>query len=206
LNAAQTARVKSEEKRIDRRAADELGIAANRQDDRDEPGIKLLIPDFYRGDSHIVMLELSVPRGQGSRKVADVFLKYKDLVTRTNQTEQTGASILYTADRSEMITSINRAVKKNLLGFQTGEALADAGSLVSQGQVADAVRRVDERMVVLGLAAKEWNDADLDKDGRLLSRYEAVLKQIHTYPHLARTDLGQYVSRSLTYSGYKMTR
>jgi hypothetical protein len=97
-------------------------------------------------------------------------------------------------------------VKKNLLGFQTGEALAAAGSLISTGDVNGAVRRVDERMVVLGLAAKEWNDADLDRDGRLLSRYEAVLKQMNTNRQLAQTDLGQYLSRSLTYSGYKMTR
>jgi len=206
LDAAETAQVKREEKRIDRRAADELGIASDRQSDPDEPGIKLLIPDFYRGDSHVVMMELSVPRGQGGRKIADVFLKYKDLVTRTNQTEQAGVSIQYTADRSQMITSINRSVKKNLLGFQTGEALADAGNLISNGDVNAAVRRVDERMVVLGLAAKEWNDADLDRDGRLLSRYEAVLKQMNTNRQLARTELGQYLSRSLTYSGYKMTR
>ena len=206
LDAAQTRQAKSDEKKFDRRVADELGIAANRQTDRDEPGIKLLIPDFYRGDNHIVMLELAVPKGLGFRKVADVFLKYKDLVTRTNQSEQAGVSILYTADRAGMVASINRAVKKNLLGFQTGEALADAGNLIAQGDVGNAVKRVDERMVVLGLAAKEWRDRDLDKDGLLLSRYEAVLKQLGKNPQLTGSDLGHYVARSLTYAGYKMTR
>ncbi len=206
LDAAQTRQVKNDEKRMDRRVADELGIAANRQAEHDEPGIKLLIPDFYRGDNHIVMLELAVPQGLGSRKVADVFLKYKDVVSRTNQSEQATASIQYTADRADMVASINRSVKKNLLGFQTGEALADAGNLIARGEVGSAVKRVDERMVVLGLAAKEWNDRDLDKDGRLLSRYEAVLKQLGNNPQLADSDLGRYVARSLTYAGYKMTR
>ena len=206
LDAAETRQVKNDEKRIDSRAAEELGITSNRQHDRDEPGIKLLIPDFYLGDSHIVMLELAVPKGQGRRKVADVYLKYKDLVTRTNQAEQSSASIQYTADRGDMVASINRAVKKNLLGFQTGEALTDAANFIAQGQVGSAVKRVDERMVVLGLAAKEWSDRDLDKDGQLLSRYEAVLKQLGSNRQLAQSDLGQYVSRSLTYAGYKMTR
>lgn len=206
LDAAQTRKVKNDEKKIDRRVADELGIAANRQTDQDEPGIKLIIPDFYRGDNHIVMLEVAVPPGLGSHKVADVFLKYKDLVNRTNRIEQAGVSVQYTADRAAMIASINRAVKKNLLGFQTGEALADAGSLIAKGDIGSAVKRVDERMVVLGLAAKEWSDRDLDKDGLLLSRYEAVLKQLGQNPQLSQSELGQYVARSLTYAGYKMTR
>jgi Ca-activated chloride channel family protein len=206
LDADQTRRVKTDERRIDRRVADELGIAADRQTEQDEPGIKLLIPAFFRGDSHIVMLELAVPPGQGRRSVAEVFLKYKDLVTRSNRTETCGVSIDYTRDRAEMITSIRRSVKKNLLGFQTGEALADAGRLISRGQPADAVKRVDERMVVVGLAAREWRDRDLERDGQLLSRYESVLKQISANPQTARTDLGQYVARSLTYNGYKMTR
>jgi len=206
LDAAQTRQVKSDEKAIDRKVADELGIASNRQTDRDEPGIKLLIPDFYRGDSHIVMMELEIPKGTGQCKVADVYLKYKDLVTRVNQSEVSHVAVQYTANRAEAVASINRAVKKNLLGFQTGEALADAGSLIQQGQVAGAVKRVDERMVVVGLAAREWSDTDLERDGKLLSRYETVLKQLRTSPQLAQTDLGQYVARSLTYTGYRMTR
>ncbi len=206
LDAAQTRQVKSREKKIDRRAAEELGIAANRQTDRDEPGIKLLIPDFYRGDSHVVMIEVAVPKGLGRCKIADVFLKYKDLVSRSNQAEQSAVSIQYTPNRADMVASINRAVKKNLLGFQTGEALADAGGLIARGDPRSAIKRVDERMVVVGLAAREWSDRDLDRDGQLLSRYEAVIRQLSRSPELAQSDLGQYVARSLTYTGYKMTR
>lgn len=206
LNAEQTKQVKNEEKKIDKKVADELGITANRQHEKEEPGIKLLIPDFYRGDNHIVMMEIAVPKGQGTRKIADVFLKYKDLTNHSNQETKTGASIQYTANRAEMIASINRNVKKNLLGFQTGEALTDSANLISQGKVADAVKKVDERMVVLGVAAKEWQDKDLDKDGLLLSRYKTVLTQLNKNPQLAQGDFGQYLSRSLTYAGYKMTR
>lgn len=206
LDTAQTAKVKAEEKKIDRKVADELGIGMNRQKQKDDPGIKLLIPNFYHGDSHIVMLEIQVPPGTGQRKLADVFLKYKDLTSRANRETTTAAKITYTPNRAEMIASINRNVKKNLLGFQTGEALAQASNLIAQGQIAEAVKRVDERMVVLGVAAREWSDRDLDRDGRLLDRYKTVLTQLKQNPHLAGGDLGEYLKKSLTYAGYQMTK
>jgi Ca-activated chloride channel family protein len=206
LDEAETRKVKAEEKRIDRKVYEELGITPNRQRQKEEPGIKLLIPNFYRGDSHVVMLEVELSRGQGARKVADVFLKYKDLVTRSNREARAAAVIQYTPDRAEMIASINRSVKKNLLGFQTGEALNEAAALVEQGRIADAVRKIDERMVVLGLAAREWRDTDLEKDGRLLDRYKTVLAQLQRSPQLAQGEFGDYLRKSLTYAGYKMTR
>ncbi len=206
LDEAQTRKVKADEKKIDRKVYDELGIASNRQKDKDEPGIKLLIPNFYRGDSHVVMLEVSVPPGQGTAKVADVFLKYKDLVARTNRETQASASVTYTPNRAEAVASIDKNVKKNLLGFQTGEALKEAAALIEQGRPSDAVRKIDERMVVLGVAAKEWRDRDLDKDGMLLDRYKKVLAQLSRNPTLASTQYGDYLRKSLTYNGYQMTR
>jgi Ca-activated chloride channel family protein len=206
LDAGQTRQVKAEEKKIDRKVADELGISTNRQTDKDEPGIKLLIPNFYRGDNHVVMLEVAVPKGRGSRKIADVFVKYKDVLAKANRNAVANTSITYTPNRSEMIAGINRNVKKNLLGFQTGEALADAASLIEQGSVSQAVKKVDERMVVLGVAAREWNDKDLDRDGKLLDRYKSVLAQLQTDPSHASDEFGQYLKKSLTYASYKLTR
>jgi Ca-activated chloride channel family protein len=206
LDAAQTRKVRAEERQIDRQAYEELGITPDRQRQPEEPGIKMLIPNFYRGDSHVVMLEIAVPPGHGSRKVADVFLKYKDLVARANREARATATVGYTPSRGEMVASINRNVKKNLLGFQTGEALAEAAALIEQGRLADAVRKVDERMVVMGLAAREWGDRDLERDGQLLNRYKEVLVSLRENPQLASGDLGQYLRKSLTYSGYQMTR
>src|SRR5579871_2786277 len=119
LDAAQTAQVKADEKKVDRKVYEELGISTNRQHEKDEPGIKMIIPDFYRGDSHIVMLEITVPPGQGHRKIADVSLKYKDLVSKANRETQVTTTIDYTPARADSIASINRNVKKNMLGFQT---------------------------------------------------------------------------------------
>ncbi len=207
LSAGETRQVKADEQTIDRRIADELGIRADRQNQKEEPGIKLLIPHFSRGDSHVVLLEVAVPPGRGERKMADVFLKYKDLVRRANRETQTAAVITYTPDRADMIASLNRGVKKNLLGFQTGEALVRAGALIGQNRPADALRALDERMVVLGVAAREWNDRDLDHDGQLLSRYKLVVAELGRNRQVARADdLGAYLQKSLTYGGYQRTR
>jgi Ca-activated chloride channel homolog len=206
LSDVQARQVRAEEKKIDRKVADELGIATDRQRQPEEPGLKLLIPGFYRGDHHVVMLELDIPPGRGQRKVADVFLKYKDLVGRTNRETQTSVAITYTLRRDEMIASVDRNVKKNLLGFQTGEALAEAAALIERGRIAEAIRRIDERMVVLGVAAREWRDRDLDRDGQLLDRYKTVLAQLARQPRLASGEFGQYLKKSLTYAGYSLTR
>ena len=206
LDAEGTKAARADERKMDQHIADELGIRANRQNAPEEPGIKTLIPNFYRGDSHVVMLELAVPPGQGRRQLADVYCKYKDLVTRSNREMHTASVIAYTPDRADMIASIRQRVKKNLLGFETGEALRDAASLIAQGRIADAMKRVDERMVVLGVAAHEWNDRDLERDGKLLDRYKPVLAQLSRQPGLAQGEFGQYLSRSLTYNGYARTR
>lgn len=206
LDAEQTAQAKAQEKQIDKKVAEELGIVENRQHTRDEPGIKMLIPDFYRGDSHVIMLEIAVPPGAGHRNIASVSLQYKDLVSPANREAHATVAIDYTPDRAAMIASIDRSVKKNLLGFQTGEALTRAADLVGQGRIAEAVKQVDERMVVMGVAAREWNDRDLDRDGQLLNQYRSVLTDLNAHPEQARAEYGQYLSRSLTYNGYQMTR
>jgi Ca-activated chloride channel family protein len=206
LGAGETQELKTEEKRLDRKAYEELGIRTDRQRLKEEPGIKMLIPSFYRGDSHVVMLELAVPPGRGSRKLADVFLTYKDLPGRANRKLAAAAAIRYTPSRGEMVASVKRSVTKNLLGFRTGEVLTRAADLVGQGRYSEAVKLVDERMAVLGLAAKEWGDRDLDRDGRLLDRYRRVLADLGRGRTLASAELGEYVKKSLTYAGYELTR
>ena len=209
LDARQTAAVKQDERKMDVKAAEELGIAPNRQNAPEEPGIKMLIPAFYRGDSHVVMLEIKVPPQQASEpacRIADVSVKYKDLVTLTNRVANVGVGIAYTPSKDEMIYSVNRNVKKNLLGFQTGEALTQAARLIAQGQVGEAVQKVDERKTVLDVAAQQWQDSDLARDGSLLDRYKTVLLQLNMNRSLSQGDMGQYLTRSLAYNGYQMTR
>ncbi|HTE18578.1 MAG TPA: hypothetical protein VK689_09385, partial [Armatimonadota bacterium] len=97
-------------------------------------------------------------------------------------------------------------VKKNLLGFQTGEALIEAAALIEANRLPEAVRKIDDRMVVLGVAAQEWRDQDLDRDGKLLDRYKTVVAQLRRDPTMAGGNFGEYLKKSLSYSGYTMTR
>ncbi len=46
----------------------------------------------------------------------------------------------------------------------------------------------------------------MNRDGKLLDRYKAVLSQLNAHQQLAQGDFGQYLRRSLAYNGYTMTR
>lgn len=206
LNAEETKAVKADEKQIDKKVYDELGISANRQNEPEEPGIKMMIPNFHRGDSHIILMEIEVPKGTGSRSIATVHLKYKDLARPANRELTANAKIDYTTDKAAAIASVKRSVKKNVLGFQTGEAMTQAATLIAQGQYPEAVRVIDERMVVMGVAAKAWSDKDLDRDGKMLDSYKSVISQAAGNPAIAGADLGEYLKKSLTYNAYQRTR
>ena len=202
LSEAQAAATRRTEEKIDQKVYDELGIHRDRAAD-DEPGIKMLLPHFYAGDSHVVMLKVRVAKGTGERPVAKVEVKYKDLLFRQNREVARQVAIQYTRDKSAVVASTRRAVKKNVLGFQTGEALLQAAELIRRGKVSEAAQVVDEHMALLGVAAQEWNDRDLDRDGQLLSQYQKV---IAAAAGGMNPDLGSYLAKSMSYSGYELTR
>lgn len=204
LSAEESRATRATEQRIDRRAYEELGITPDRAEP-DEPGIKMLFPHFYSGDSHVVILKIRVPKGTKSRDVAQVEVKYKDLVFRANRKVDMPARAGYAKDKAESIASVNRSVKKNVLGFQTGEALLQAAEYLNAGRTRDAVQVIDEQMALLGVAARQWKDTDLDRDGRLLSAYQQVLVAQGSNS-LAGTDLGNYLAKSFSYSGHELTR
>ncbi len=204
LSAEETARVRSDEQRMDQRVYEDLGIATNRGED-DEPGVKMLIPHFFMGDSHVVLLQVRIPPGREPQRVATVALEYKDLVFVRNDEEQATATVDRCDTRDEMVRSTRQAVRKNRLGYETGEALLRAASCLAAGDAAGAVRAVDERMAVLGVAAREWNDEDINRDHELLGRYQRVLASMGGRS-VAHRDLGQYLAKSLSYSGQELTR
>jgi len=75
LNAEESRRTREVEQAVDRDLARRLGILADR--DQDEEGIRMLLPSFYSGDSHTILLDLVVPR---AGHVLDVDVQLKDLV------------------------------------------------------------------------------------------------------------------------------
>lgn len=198
------AAAKATERALDERVRKELGISIDRDKIAEEPGLKMLIPQFVLGDSHVVMLEVEIPPGKGTRKVADVYLKYKDIVFRANRDMHAVAEIDYTGSEEAMVASIRQAVKKNVLGFQTGEALKNAAALLTRRKHSEAAKVIDEQMVVLGVAAREWKDPDLDHDGELLSAYKDVISGMGSR-YAGDPTLSEYLTKSLTYSAYQRT-
>ncbi len=200
LSEAQTAAVKQEEKKIDRRVYEELGIQKDRSE-QDEPGVKVLIPSFRANDSHVVLLELNVPPGAGSRELARVEVKYKDVPKRKNETLKAVAQAAYAVDRASSVASIQRPVKKNILGFQTGEALMAASRLIDRGDPAAAIRKIDDQLVLIGVAAREWRDRDLERDALMLGQYKDTLVAVHRRGW--NQELAAYLGKSFSYSAYQ---
>ena len=79
LDDIRAERVREAEVAIDRRLARNLGIAADRGED--EEGIQIVIPNFYAGDDHVILLDL-VAEGPGP--LAEVTLRYKDVINQQN--------------------------------------------------------------------------------------------------------------------------
>jgi len=204
LSEAETAQVRAEEQQLDQRIAEELGIVADRQVEPPDEGLKLAIPTMHAGRHHVVMLRVRVPPGTGEREVARVELRYKDLVARTNGRDEQRVTVEVADDREAMVASLDRATKKNLLGFRTGEAMLAASDAVERGRSRDAIERVDDQMTLLAVASERWRDPDLQADAVLLGRYKDAL--VADAAGRLDWEARAYLARSLSYGGYRLTR
>jgi hypothetical protein len=119
--------VKAREVETDRRLSNVLGIAADRGDDDD--GIQTVIPVFYGGDAHVVVLELWA---EHAGPVADVSVKYKDLVSLDNKASQTSVALRPGARES---TASQVALLHNVRVFEGAEALTAAANALDRGDL-----------------------------------------------------------------------
>jgi len=203
LDESASRRVRAVETKLDERIARELGIASDREE-QDESGLKLVIPSFHLGKHHVVMLEVAVPAGTGLRELASVEVKYKDMLSKRNETQTATATVTRSEDKGAALASLDPRVKKNLLGFQTGEAMVRAGAMVDRGRAKEAVDLIDGQMTLLAVAAERWRDTELGDDVTLLGRYKDVLMAQHSGV-LDRSARG-FMGKALAYNGYKLTR
>ncbi|MBT9555277.1 MAG: hypothetical protein IV100_04565 [Myxococcales bacterium] len=120
LLAQEVREVKAREVETDRRLSQVLGITADRGDDDD--GIQTVIPVFYGGDSHVVVLELWT---DGPGPVADVTLRYKDMVNLDNRAARTSVSLRAAA---RVASDIETTVVKNRGAFEAGDQLKAAAT------------------------------------------------------------------------------
>ncbi len=164
-------RVRRAEKSIDRRLAQNLGIAADRGDD--EAGIQIVLPSFYAGDSHALLLDVVAP---GPGPIVDVTVRYKDLVEMGNGV--TRARLELRRGEAEP-GPLERNVLKSYLALRLRDALEDAGRRVAAGDPRSAAARLGElRRLLAGLALEVpgfAQDRDVERDVAMLDEYLALL-------------------------------
>jgi hypothetical protein len=190
-------RVREAEQSIDLRMASELGIQADRGEDED--GIQIVIPSFYAGGSHAILLDVVAPE---AGPIVDVTLRYKDLIYQRNGVARANLNL---GSESRLAGPLERNVLKNVLTVRMSSALTSAGQVLSESRIDDAVNALGEqRERLLALRASEpafQSDAELATDLELLDEYLSLLGS-------EAVGLGgprQYLANSLQLAGHFKT-
>jgi hypothetical protein len=163
--------VRDAERSIDLRLSRQLGIEADRGED--EEGIQIVIPSFYAGDSHVVLLDVVAP---GPGAIADVAVRYKDLAQLKNNVAR--ASLALGRD-TRPVGPLQYNVMKNLLSRRLADCLEAAGRHIRSGEAQQAASAIDSISQLLeGLRHERpalGNDAELAADIAMLSGYSNAL-------------------------------
>ena len=195
LDNLQTDRVREAEQAADRRLATTLGIDADRGEDED--GIQIVIPAFYAGDDHVVLLDVVVA---GPGPVADVQVRYKDLVNLRNAVAR-ARLVLPAGALAE--TPLTGNVRKNVLAYRLSTDLVAAGAALAGGDANGAlgrVQRAGRRLAMLQEQMPELrDDPELRRDSEMLASYVTVLADWSAW--LDDAGVRGHVARSLTYAG-----
>lgn len=188
-------RVRDAEKSIDQRLSRNIGIRADRG--KDEEGIQIVIPSFFAGDSHVVLLDVVVP---GPGPVADVSVRYKDLVYRRNGVSRTRLAV---EDGHRAPGPLERNVFKNQLAHETAKAAATAGRMLRAGDHRGAVRTLaaaHDLLAGMRLEIPGWdNDKELRDDEALLAQYLKALQS----GHAGAGPQGERLADSLRYVAFR---
>ena len=168
LGEPEKKRVKQAEIAVDRKLARTLGIETDRGDD--DPGLQTIIPYFYGSDEHIVILELETDR---SGAVADIKLKYKDMVEMRNETLHTAVSL---QKNPQQITPRQHTIAKNIVGLCSAQVLQKIQSdhLRHQDKL-NVIRKFREDLQLL--PEFYYSDPDVVSDVELISQIEAIFSE-----------------------------
>ena len=194
LDEDRAEKVREAEKSIDIRLSKNLGIQADRGEDED--GIQIVIPAFYAGDSHVILLDVVVDR---AGPLADVTLKYKDLVYLKNGISRDNQSLLRGTFASG---PLEQNVIKNLLAYQLSELLKRSGGLVEDGDYTKAVALISGyidllrglQMEIKGFAT----DPEIETDLQLAIKFLGTLDSVGG----GGIDRPKDLADSLFYAGY----
>jgi hypothetical protein len=162
LDEQQADRVRDAERTIDRTLATDLGIASDRGEDED--GIQIVIPAFYAGDQHVVLLDLVV---DGPGAIADVSVRWKDLVRQGNGA---ASERLTLGQGSTRRGPRERGVVVAYLAHELSVALRGAARDLEAGQPDAARARIEA-------AEQRLAAADLASDVALCAAYRGAIER-----------------------------
>ncbi|MEM7584866.1 MAG: hypothetical protein AAF560_15850 [Acidobacteriota bacterium] len=191
FGAEDAERVRSAERSIDQRLARNLGIEADRGDD--EPGIQIVLPAFYAGDRHVILLDLLVP---GPGPVADVTARFKDLAHVGNGVARAALELRRGRPRCG---PLERTVLENLLAQQLRTVLEQAGDRVDEDDPAAARQELEAHRQLLAGLGQELRgfakDPDVVRDLAMLDEYLRLLATPTFEQRLYLADSLRYAAR-----------
>lgn len=191
-------RVREAEQSIDQRLARNLGIDADRGEDED--GIQIVIPNFYAGDSHVVLLDVVA---QGPGPIADVRVRYKDVAHLRNGVAEAALSI---DDQHRLAGPLEHNVLKNLVAFELSRRVGEAGRVLAAGDIGWArslIAAMRQDISDLRTRVAGWpTDANLNADETVLAEYLTALSSPVVADPIRRRDLAD----SLAYTAFLKTQ
>ena len=195
LGEPQAELVREAEQAIDQRLARNLGIAADRGEDED--GIQIVIPNFYAGDSHVILLDV-VAEGPGP--IADVQVRYKDVVRLRNGVAEAALAL---DSGARAAGPLERNVLKNLVAWQLARETRRVGRLLEAGQdqaAAGHLAALRDLIRGLRLEVPGWSgDPEFAADEAMLGDYLAALERPAARDALQR----RYLAESLRYAAFR---
>lgn len=191
LDEVDAERVRVAEKAIDKQVRAATGIASDRG--ADEDGIQIVIPAFYAGDRHVILLDVVAP---GPGPLVDVRVRFKDLVALDNG--EASASLALTANPQDVAPSpVARNVVANRAAYSVGEALIEASRALAAGDRHASWEALATARA--GLTQLETADPGLDaalaSDAAVLDQYLALMRDADAWN--GDPTLVAWVSRSL---------
>jgi hypothetical protein len=195
LEEPQAERVREAEQAIDQRLARNLGIEADRG--KDEDGIQIVIPNFYAGDAHVVLLDVVAEK---PGPIADLQVRYKDVLRLRNGVAEAALSLGADADARG---PLERNVLKNLVAWELARRSREASRYLEAGDLPRARALLAwQRDLIQGLRLEVagWSgDPDLAADQAMLAEYLAVLNAPASGDAVQRRHLAD----SLRYAGFR---
>ncbi|MBT5231960.1 MAG: VWA domain-containing protein, partial [Methylococcales bacterium] len=166
LSQKRADRVRAMENSIDLRLAKNLGIKSDRG--KDDAGIQIVIPAFYSNDEHVILLDVVTESAQA---IADVEIKYKDLVFSKNNV----MTVRYALPNTPMVAgALQKNVVKNYIAYQLSNMFEQAAERVRSGQrnkAINLVRAYQQKLQQLPEWMDSLNDPDIQRDIALLEEY-----------------------------------